>query len=55
MKEKMTKGLLVSNGKVEEVEKQCNENRTSLTLPFLTFIMPKGHTEHVASSSPVIL
>lgn len=32
-----------------------DENRIILTLPFLTFIMLKGHSEHPASSSPVVL
>lgn len=55
MKKKMTKGLLVSDGEVEGAGKGWDENRTILTLPFLTFIMLKGHREHPASSSPVVL
>lgn len=31
------------------------KNRSVLTLLFLTFIMLKGHSEHPASSSPVVL
>lgn len=31
------------------------KNRAILTLQFLTFIMLKGHSEHPASSSPVVL
>lgn len=38
-----------------ELEKRWDENGISLTLPFLTFIMLKGHSEHPASSSPVVL
>lgn len=50
MKTKMTKRLLV-----EGAAEGWDENRIILTLPFLTFIMLKGHSEHPASSSPVVL
>ena len=55
MKTKMTKRLLVSDGEVEGAGEGRDENRIILTLPFLTFIMLKGHSEHLASSSPVVL
>lgn len=55
MKKKMTKVLLVSNGEVEGARDGWDENRAILTLPFLTFIMLKGHNEHPVSSSPAIL
>lgn len=50
MKTEMTKGLLV-----EGAGEEWDEDRIILTLPFLTFIMLKGHSEHPASSSPVVL
>lgn len=47
--------LSVSDGEVEGAGEGWDENRIILTLPFLTFIMLKGHSEHPASSSPVVL
>lgn len=55
MKTKMTKRLLVSDGEVEGAGEGWDENSIILTLPFLTFMMLKGHSEHPASSSPVVL
>lgn len=49
MKTKMTKRLLV------EVGGEGWDENIILTLPFLTFIMLKGRSEHPVSSSPVVL
>lgn len=50
MKTKMTKRLLA-----EGAGEGRDESGIILTLPSLTFIMLKGHSEHPASSSPVVL
>lgn len=49
VKTKMTNRMLV-----EEAGEGWDENWI-VTLPFLTFIILKGHSEHPASSSPVVL
>ena len=49
-RQKMTKRLLA-----EGAGEGRDESGIVLTLPFLTFIMLKGHSEHPASSSPVVL